>query len=224
MNRTVNQVVVTISLLITIFAGLSGDSFAQDEAGTITTIHIVTPAWVNQTHEDGTGLFFDIVRKVYEPAGIHMEFEIVPWKRASQMVESQEADAMFCVLQDSEFLIPRYPLLIDHTAVLFKKENILEWRGLETLQGKIAAWPRGYDYHKQPQIKGISLKFYEVNYPYQGFSMLSSGKVDVYIDALIDVEFYMKEHDIDVTLYQLEIPYGKTPTSDLVKQNVRKNS
>ncbi len=207
MKKTV--LIATISILIIFGSGLSGDSFGQEEADKITTIHIATPAWDNQTHEDGTGLFFEIVRAVYEPFGIELKHRIMPWKRASHMVKKQETDAMLCVLQDSEFLIPQYPLFVDYTVVLFKKENIREWKGLETLQGKAAAWPRGYDYHKQPQIKGISLEFSEVNYLYQGFAMLSSGRVDFYIDALVDVKFYIEKHDIDMTPYQLEIPYGK---------------
>lgn len=207
MKKTV--LIATISILIIFGSGLSGDSFGQEVADKITTIHIVTPAWVNQTHEDGTGLFFEMIRKVYEPVGIKMEFEIVPWNRASHMVEKQEADAMFCVLQDSKFLIPQYPLFVDYTAVLFKKENIHEWKGLETLQGKTAVWPRGYNYHKQPQMKGIHLEFSEINYSSQGFAMVSSGRVDFYIDALVDVKLYIEEHDIDMTPYQLEVPYGK---------------
>ena len=207
MRKTV--LIATISILIIFGSGLSGDSFGQEVADKITTIHIVTPAWKNQTHEDGTGLFFEIVRAVYKPLGIELKYHIMPWKRASYMVENQKADAMFCVLQDSKFLIPQYPLFVDYTAVLFKKENIREWKGLETLQGKTAAWPRGYDYHKQPQMKGISLKFNEVKYLNQGFAMLNSDRVDFYIDALVDLEFYIKERDIDMTPYQLEIPYGK---------------
>ena len=202
--------IVTISILIIFGSGISDDSFVDgEETDKITTIQIVTPAWKNQTHEDGTGLFFEIVRAVYEPFGIKLKHDIMPWKRASYMVKNRETDAMLCVLQDSEFLIPQYPLFVDYTVVLFKKKNIREWKGLETLQGKTAAWPRGYDYHKQPQMKGISLEFSEVNYVYQGFAMLSSGRVDFYIDALIDVEFYIEKHDIDMTSFQLKIPYGK---------------
>jgi hypothetical protein len=55
------------------------------------TIFIVTPEWDGQTNKDGTGLFFDIVRSVYEPEGIKMKFEIVPWKRAELMVISDKA-------------------------------------------------------------------------------------------------------------------------------------
>ena len=62
--------------------------------GEIKTIHIVTPAWPDQTNEDGNGLFFDIVRSIYEPAGIKMKYEIVPWKRAELMLNSNRADAM----------------------------------------------------------------------------------------------------------------------------------
>lgn len=46
--------------------------FAQ-EPDKITEIHIVTPSWAGQTNEDGSGLFSDIVRNAYKPAGIKDE-------------------------------------------------------------------------------------------------------------------------------------------------------
>ncbi len=198
-------VIICISLLFT----LHSMGVCSGDEENITSISIATPAWKNQTHQDGSGLFFDIVRAVYAPLGMTLEYRIVPWKRAVHLVESREVDAMLCVLQDSQFLIPQYPLFIDYTAVLFKKQRIPEWKGLETLDGKTAAWPRGYNYHTQPQMQDITVEFYEVNHLYQGVAMLSNDRVDFYIDALIDLAPYIREHDIDMRAYQLEIPYGK---------------
>ncbi len=44
----------------------------------VTTIHVVTPEWEGYTEQDGTGVYFDLVRAVYEPVGVVMTYEIVP--------------------------------------------------------------------------------------------------------------------------------------------------
>lgn len=48
-------------------------SVSGEDTDKITDIHIATPLWEGQTNKDGTGLFFDIVRSVYEPAGLTMK-------------------------------------------------------------------------------------------------------------------------------------------------------
>ena len=212
MNKTIYQCgFVTISILLMLCSGLSDDSFARTEkTDTITTIHIVTPAWANQTHEDGTGLFFEILRKVYEPVGITMEFEIVPWKRAKMMIDTNQADARLAILRTSnEQLIPQYPLYVDYTVAIFKKEKIQEWKGIETLDGKRAVWMRGYNIHTLPPFRNITLKWGEINNPEQAWKMLESDRAEVYIDALIDVDPYIKQHNIDMTPYRLEILYSR---------------
>jgi polar amino acid transport system substrate-binding protein len=126
----------------------------------IKTIRIATPAWEKQTNEDGTGLFFEIIRSVYEPKGIKMIFEIVPWKRAENMVALNRADAMLCVAEQNigDQLSTQYPIYGDSVVGVFKKENTAKWNGKKSLEGMRAIWLRGYDMHKSPGMEGIKLK------------------------------------------------------------------
>ena len=41
-------------------------------------IRIATPAWAKLTAKDGSGLYFDLLRKVYGPAGVKLEYRIAP--------------------------------------------------------------------------------------------------------------------------------------------------
>jgi len=212
MNSTIRRCAfVTGSILLMLSSAFSGDSFVRgEETDPITTIHVVTPAWVNQTHEDGTGLFFEILRKVYEPVGITMQFEIVPWKRAKMMIDTNQADARLAIVRTgSEQLMPQYPLYVDYTVAIFKKENIREWKGIKTLDGKHAVWMRGYNYQNNFPFRNITLKWGEINNPDQAWQMLEKDRTDVYIDALIDVKPYIKQHNIDMTPYRLEILYRR---------------
>jgi len=176
--------------------------FAQ-ETEKITTIHIVTPAWINQTQEDGTGLFFDIVRAVYEPLGIKMEFEIVPWERAMQLIGAKQADAMLAVYSGNEGQItPKYPLYLDCISAVFKKATIKDWQGRTTLNGKSAIWLRGYGY--QDVFTDIQLLWSEIDEYQQAWDMLAADRVDFYLDTDFDIAFYVKQQNIDLAPYQVE--------------------
>lgn len=90
---------------------------------------------------DGTGLFFEIVAAVYEPVGINVRYEIVPWIREKQ------ADAMLCVVKQNigeGILAPKYPMVVEYTAAVFKKAKLPNWEGIGSLVGKNLIWPLGY--------------------------------------------------------------------------------
>jgi polar amino acid transport system substrate-binding protein len=187
---------------------MAAAAFGAD-ADKITTIRIATPSWPGQTNEDGTGLFFDIVRGVYDPAGIKMEFEIVPWKRAEKMIESNEADAMLSALRRKGRLTPKYPMWIEYTGAVFKKDNITNWKDKQSLNGKKAVWLRGYDFHTVSHLKGITFSGWsEVDDYAQGWAMLDKNRADAYIDALADIEAYIKENKPDMNIYRVEIIWG----------------
>ncbi len=111
---------------------LAGSALGEE----IKAIHIVTPSWEDETNKDGTGLFFGMVRKIYEPVGIKMEYKIVPWKRAERMLASNQADAMLYAALQNVILAPKNPLTLDYLSVVFKKDRVKEWKGPETLNGK----------------------------------------------------------------------------------------
>ena len=180
-----------------------------NEIGKITEIRIVTPAWPDQTNEDGTGLFFDIVRSVYEPVGIKMTYEIFPWKRAEAMIASAEADAMLSALKRKDRLTPEYPLWVEYTAVVFRKDKIKEWNGLKTLDNKRTVWLRGYDFHTISYLKSVKLDWAEIDEYESGWKMLEKGRTDFYIDALADIEQYIRKNKPDMNVYQVETVWGE---------------
>lgn len=180
----------------------------------IKTINIATPHWENQTNEDGTGLFFEIIRNVYEPVGIKMTFRFAPWKRAQSLVNKQHSDAMLCVWKEhadeENQMIPKHPMFIEHTAAIFKKDSIKSWKGIENLDGKTAVWLRGYDYHQFKQLKGIKfLRYHEVDSYDEAWQQLELGRFEIYIDALIDMDIYIKSKSIDMSHFAKEVLWGE---------------
>ena len=177
------------------------------EAEKTETIHIATPVWEGQTNEDGTGLFFDIIRAVYEPAGIKMKFQIMPWKRAVQTLLSGRADAvldMYLEDLETDMIAPKYPLLKEFTVAIFKKERIKDWKGAESLSGLDLIWIRGYNYHNSRHLKGIKFNWSEIDDYDTAWRMLAKNRADAYLEAYTDAENYIKENKTDMNLYQME--------------------
>ena len=175
-----------------------------EEADKITTIHVVTPTFLNAAHEDETGLFFDIIRSVYESAGLTMTSEIVPWKRAVTMIQSNRADAMPGVPANVAVLLPTYPIVSIPIVAVFKKETMTTWAGIASLNGKRTIWIRGYDLHKTPYLQDAHVEWQEIDEWAEAWFMLERGTTDVYIEALPDVEDYRKNNHVDMQPYQVE--------------------
>jgi len=177
------------------------------EAGKIETINIATPAWEGQTNEDGTGLFFDIIRAVYEPGGIKMKFQIMPWKRAVQEMLAGRADAVLDMYREDiaeEMTAPNYPLLTEFTVAVFKKERITDWKGAESLSGLDLIWIRGYNYHNGRHLRGIKFNWSEIDDYDTAWRMLAKNRADAYLDAYTDATAYIKENNVDMNLYRME--------------------
>lgn len=178
------------------------------------TIEVVTPAWEGQTNKDGTGLFFQIVRETFEPAGVRMTYRFAPWKRSQEMVAKGEADAMLCVwkahAEEMGQLVPRYPMFVEYTAAVWKRGAMPDWKGIDSLNGKRAVWLRGYDYHTFSHFDGVSFaRWTEVDDYDAVWRILEHNRVDVYIDAPIDVNKYIADHGTDMSGYRKEILWGE---------------
>src|SRR5690554_5285993 len=52
----------------------------------IKAISVVAPEWEGFTNKDGSGLYWELLRAIYEPVGITVKTANVPWNRAMKMV------------------------------------------------------------------------------------------------------------------------------------------
>ncbi len=215
-SQTIRKWSLQTGILFMIIICCAVSAFGQAEEK-ITTIHVVTPSWEMYTNEDGSGAYFEVVRAVYEPLGITMTYEILPWKRARDKVILEKADALLGGSNNEEVLMPRFPLDFERTSVVFKKEHVKTWNGVQSLQGKNVVWLRGYDYHTDPKFAGIQCTWYEVDNYAQAWGMLRKDRVDFYMDALFDIEQYIEEHHIDMTPYRIETAWVTNTYMGLAK-------
>lgn len=179
---------------------------AEDEP--LSTIRLVTSEWPGYTNKDGTGLYFDVIKAVYESEGIQIAFELLPWKRAQALVK-KTADAIIgeTILPEEDYLYPEWPIDVEEVSVIFKKATLAEWKGEASLENKTVGWIRGYDFQ---MYLHAAMKILEVDNLKSGLLMLDAGR----IDFLIDYEDLIEEEvenirktdkpDFDRSQYQME--------------------
>lgn len=173
-------------LVVLVFAGLA--SLARAEAPS--QIHLVTEHWPGHTNLDGSGLAFDLLRKVYEPAGVQLDFRIVPYTRSVGLVQRHEADAFIGSYyhEAEQVLYPRWHYDADQISALgLTSKPALT---LENLGQFRLSWARGYGYDKYlPNVR----EFREVHRRGGILAMLERGHADFFIDALTEVRDVLAE-------------------------------
>ena len=166
-------------------------------------IVLASEEWANATNKDGTGLYWDIFRAVYEPVGIKTKFIIRSCKGSVSLVKKNQADAAVGIHPDKiqGALSSRYPFVKDYLLVLFKKNRFEPWNGQETLKNKKIGWIKGYsydDYLDVPVVKREFLKRESI------LEQLDDDQIDFFMDTRNDVESVLNKGIIDVTRYTVE--------------------
>lgn len=210
-----------LGTILFLFLSLS-TSFASETK--TKTIEISTPQWNGFTNKDGTGLYFDLVKKVYSLSNIKVNYTFVPWPRAVKYVNENYKDAMLGAYNtDEESIYPQYPIDVEYTLVIFKKDSLKDWKGVESLVGKTVYWVRGYNYHEYIKPK---LDWRELQDTAQGLKLLEKDRIKFFIDSNNTLKPKLKELNIDTSEYviktvltkNLYVRYSRTKKSqELIK-------
>ena len=171
---------------------------------TIERISIVTESWETYTNQDGSGLFLDITRAIYEPLGIQIEVSFMPFTRAMFSIENQSADAMYGTyseeIEQKPFLVtPKKPIDVEQTIAIYKRDKIGPWQGEESLKDKQLAWVRGYDYNDYMSF--VVEEFTEVVDTQQGLDMLVADRFDVFLDHGGELAYVLESTKFDTSDY-----------------------
>ena len=166
-------------------------------------IVLASEEWANATNKDGTGLYWDIFRAVYEPVGIKTKFIIRSYKGSVSLVKKRKADAAVGIYPEKiqGALTSTYPFVKDYVLVLFKKNKLDQWSGQESLKNKKIGWIKGYSYDEYLEVPVIKREFLKRENILQH---LDKDQIDFYMDARNDVESVLNKGIIDLTRYTVE--------------------
>ncbi|HDS1817187.1 TPA: transporter substrate-binding domain-containing protein [Pseudomonas putida] len=151
-------------------------------------VHLVSEEWLDYTNADGTGVAWDVLRKVFEPAGVKVVTQSAPYSRAVGLVKRGEADAWVGSYKDEsdDNLYPRWHFDMDHIYALGLAGKPVPTPS--TVGQYRLAWVRGYDY---ASYLPNAHNFREIQRREGILPMLEHDRVDFYIDALTEVEYVL---------------------------------
>ncbi|VVP15947.1 substrate-binding periplasmic protein [Pseudomonas fluorescens] len=205
-------------LMVMVFALLC--SFVQ--AGEVATtapsvIQLASEGWEDYTAADGHGLGWDVLRKVFEPAGVTLKIRTEPYLRSMGLAERGEVDACVGSYRDEspELIYPKWNFDTDHIYALGLASSPVPTP--ETLGDYRLAWVRGYDFQDYlPNVR----RYNEVLRRTGIVSMLAQNRADFYIDALTEVDYVRSRakdpsqlrstHIAELPLY---LCFAKTPNA-----------
>ena len=109
-------------------------------------VMLASEAWDDYTNADGSGLAWDVLREVFEPAGVKLDIRSEPYTRSIGLAQRGEVDACVGGYRDevSDLLYPRWNYDTDHIYALGLASNPAPT--LETVGNYRLAWVRGYQY------------------------------------------------------------------------------
>ncbi len=176
----------------------------------IKSISVVAPLWEGYTHKDGSGLYWDIMRAIYEPAGIKVKTRIVPWNRAIKMVSIYRTyNAIVGEYSDSAeaVIFPKYPIDVEYMVTLSKKSFGHDFKDASSLTNKRVAWFKDYELINE---KDRDFELVEFRTIAEGIEMLKSGKIDFILNDRDSTEQGMLTQQLNSDDYALnEMPFGR---------------
>jgi polar amino acid transport system substrate-binding protein len=181
--------------IVTISPAFAGNSPAE--------IIMASEEWANATNRDGTGLYWDILRAVYEPIGIKTKFIIRTYKGSVSLVKKNRVDAAVGIYpeQIQGGLFSQYPFIQDYVLVLFKRNRLDQWTGQQSLKHRQVAWIKGYAYD---HFLEVPVRKREFSRRETILRQLDNNQIDFFMDTRNNMESVLNTGIIEVSRYTVE--------------------
>ena len=162
---------------------------AQDVPG---KVMLASEEWNDYTNKDGSGLAWDVLRQVFEPAGITLQTRSVPYTRSVGLAQRGEVDGWVGSYRDETtgVLYPHWNFDSDHIYALGLASTPTPTAA--TLGNYRLAWVRGYKYEEYlPNVH----RFNQIERRDGILPMLQHARADFYIDALTEAKYVLNQAD-----------------------------
>jgi len=162
---------------------------AQDVPG---KVMLASEEWNDYTNKDGSGLAWDVLRQVFQPAGITLQTRSVPYTRSVGLAQRGEVDGWVGSYRDEAtgVLYPHWNFDSDHIYALGLASTPAPT--VATLGNYRLAWVRGYKYEEYlPNVH----RFNQIERRDGILPMLQHARADFYIDALTEAKYVLNQAD-----------------------------
>ncbi len=173
--------------------------FSQNE------IHLVCEEIEVYSYADGTGLYWEIVKAVFEPEGYNVKIDIHPWVRCVKLVQFKDVDGIvgdYFYDDSPDYEYSKYPIAVEEPkVVIYKTSQMGSWTGIDTLEGKTIGWIRSYEFRSYFDFE---IKVYELNNLDSGLKMLSRNRIDYLMGYSSTITHQASESGINLNDYTIK--------------------
>lgn len=151
-------------------------------------ISISTPTWRYYTDRDGSGLYFDLMRKIYAQQGIKLDVSYVPWSRALHKVERGISDVVLGETKNRKnpeaVVLTHWVLDYEEITVVYRKDKNIQWNDEETLKNRTTVWMESYAYDT---MFPVSMQWSEVALLKKGLEQVRDNRTVFLMDYASEV-------------------------------------
>lgn len=175
----------------------------------IKSISVVAPVWKGYTNTDGSGIYWDVIRAIYEPLDIKVKTKNIAWNRAMKMVSKYHTYNAIIgeyITSEENLLFPNYPIDIEYMSLLSKNNKGSKFKDLSSLTGKKVGWIKDYDVIPEEKRNFELIEFRGID---QGIEFLNAGRIDYLIDDWDEIAAAMKANNMNTQDYVVDpMPEG----------------
>lgn len=156
---------------------------------TAETIQIHAAEWQGYTNADGSGFGWDVVRAVFDSAGVDIAFETMPYSRSIHTVLHGHADAWIGAYRNEvpEAVYPDWHYDADRVDAIFRADAGITWRGPSTLRGADVVWLHDY---RMDKYLDVPVDAEQTLKQTSALKMVARERVDYYIGTAYEFETY----------------------------------
>lgn len=175
----------------------------------IKKITIVAPELEGGTTEEGSGIYFELLKLIYSPIGIVTETGVAPFVRVKMLLTTNEIDASVSFYPAEVALAngldyyqtPKRAINTERLIAIFKN-NSTKWNFPDSLTGKRVAWMDGYDFQNGIPV---DYEYQRITSQLQGLKLLQMGRIDYYLDNEYDIKRTIKKYNFDAQHYSMQL-------------------
>lgn len=202
----------------------AADAYAQRELLTqVRTITVAGDDWPPYNMIPGRkpeGYMIDVLKAVFEPQGISVDYQLVPWNRA---IADTRAGVYVAVVGASRtdgagLVFPAEELAINRLGFYTRSTSVWSFNGIASLSTVSIAAVAGYDYRSWlnqyiDRFKGDERRVQLVSgdRPLEtNFRKLLNGRVDVIVDSETSLRYMARQMNVEESVR--EAGHGSDPT------------
>ncbi len=191
----------TIILLCLVFLFTAG---SHAEERTIILAYGDFPPYEFRSEGGAKGVLVDMVKDIFNEAGIPLELQFIPFKRAFEDTKRGEIDGIFSFFKTPERLAYfdySSPLIKNELVLFVRKDSKMQYTGINSLKGKRIAVMLGFSYG--PEFDAATGVLRDISTSHQGsLQKVNRGRVDAYIcDKVVGLYTAQKYNLLDELKY-----------------------